>query len=200
MRSKSHVIGTLSDMAARRAFTVDEWHRMGEAGLFGEGARMELLDGEVIEMSPIGSPHAGTVNRLTQILIRAVGERAVVSVQNPVVLDEWSEPQPDLAVLAPREDFYQRSHARPSEILLLIEVSDSTLAYDRGRKASYYAGARVPETWVVDLANEQVLVMRSPASTGYRDVRTLRRGAKLGIEALDGIRVSVNDFLVVSAS
>ena len=93
-------------MAVRHAFTVDEWHRMGDAGLFGEGARVELLDGEVIEMAPIGSAHAGCVNRLSRLLVGLLGERAVMAPQNPIVLNERSEPQPDIAVLAPREDMY----------------------------------------------------------------------------------------------
>src|SRR5271154_3026121 len=100
-------------MAVRHAFTIDEWHHMGETGLFGEDARMELLDGEVIEMSPIGSPHGGGGNYLTRALIATAGDRAVIAVQNPVVLDDRSEPQPDLAVLAPRADGYRQSHPTP---------------------------------------------------------------------------------------
>ena len=114
-------------MVVRHAFTVDEWHRMGEAGLFGEDARVELLDGEVMELSPIGSRHGGTVNRLTRMLVNAAGVRAVVAIQNPVILDARSEPQPDVAVLAPRADDYIERHAGPDEILLLIEVADSSL-------------------------------------------------------------------------
>src|SRR5580700_10549035 len=116
---------------------------MGETGLFGEDARLELLDGEVIEMSPIGSPHGGCVKYLTRALIDAVGARAVIGVQDPVFLDDRSEPQPDLAVLAPRADGYRQSHPTPAEILLLIEVSDTTLPYDRDRKAPYYGRAGV---------------------------------------------------------
>ena len=180
-------------MAIRHAFTVDEWHRMGEAGLFGEDARMELLDGEVIEMPPIGSPHAGCVNVLNRLLMTGLGHRAVLAVQNPVLLDNRSEPQPDIAVLAPRADMYSKSHATPEEILLLIEVADTTLAFDRGRKASYYAGVGVGETWVVDLAGQQVLVMRQPASGGYRHIRNLPQGATLDIEAFEDVRLAVDD-------
>jgi Uma2 family endonuclease len=182
-------------MAVRHAFTVDEWHRMGDAGLFGEDARVELLDGEVIEMAPIGSPHGGCVNRLTRLLVTFLGKRAVVSPQNPVVLDEISEPQPDIAVLAPRDDMYSRSHATPREILLLIEVADSSLSFDRGRKASYYAASGVAETWVVDLDGEQVLVMRTPSPSGYQQIRELRRGDRLDMEALPGLSFTVDDVL-----
>jgi Uma2 family endonuclease len=135
-------------MAVRHAFTIDEWHRMGEAGLFGEDARLELLDGEVIEMSPIGSRHGGCVNRLNRLLVIRLGERAVVAPQNPVVLSEISEPQPDIAILAPRDDMYSSSHATPDDILLLVEVADGSLAFDKTRKAPYYAVNGVAETWV----------------------------------------------------
>jgi Uma2 family endonuclease len=117
-------------MIARPAFTTDEWHRMADAGPFGEHVRVELLDGEIIDMPPIGSRHAGTVNGLTRLPVAAVDERAGVAVQNPVFLDKHSEPQPDLAVLAPRSDDDTVSHAEPAEIMLLVEVADSSRAYD----------------------------------------------------------------------
>ena len=182
-------------MVVRHAFTVDEWHRMGETGLFGEDARLELLDGEVIEMSPIGSPHGGCVNFLTRALVEMAGDRAVIAVQNPVVLDNRSEPQPDLAVLAPRSDGYRQSHPTPAEILLLVEVSDTTLVYDRDRKAPYYARAGVRECWIVDLAGDQILVMRSPGPAGYGDVRALHRGERLHIEAMAGVELEAADIL-----
>ena len=182
-------------MAVRHAFTVDEWHRMGETGLFGEDARMELLDGEVIEMSPIGSPHGGCVKFLNRALIAAVGDRAVIAVQDPVVLDDRSEPQPDLAVLVPRADGYRRSHPTPQEILLLIEVSDTTLAYDRDRKAIYYANTGVRECWIVDLAGDQVLVLRAPGAAGYGDVCARHRGEQVDVEALAGVELAVADIL-----
>ena len=171
-------------MAVRHLFTVDEWHWMGDAGLFGEDARMELLDGEVIEMAPIGSPHAGGVNRLNQMLATEVGDRALIAVQNPVVLDDRSEPQPDIAVLHPRPDSYARSHPTPPEILLLVEVSDTNLGFDRDLKATAYARAAVREYWIVDLTSDQVVVMREPTPAGYQDIRSLGRGQELSIEAL----------------
>jgi Uma2 family endonuclease len=184
-------------MAVRHAFTVDEWHRMGDAGLFGEGARVELLDGEVMEMSPIGSRHSGVVNALTELLVYAVQRTATIAVQNPVVLDQRSEPQPDVAVLARRPDYYGDTHPGPGEVLVLIEVSDSSLEYDRDWKAPFYARAGVRECWVVDLASEVVIVMRSPASDGYRDVRVMGRGTVLDIEALDGVAIAVDELFGV---
>jgi Uma2 family endonuclease len=182
----------MAEMIARHAFTTDEWHRMGDAGLFDEDARVELLDGEIIDMAPIGSRHAGTVNRLTRLLIGAVGERAVVAVQNPVFLDKHSEPQPDLAVLAPRPDDYTVSHAEPGEIMLLVEVADSSLAYDRDRKAAYYAGVGVPQCWIIDLTTETVLDFRSPRPAGYEVVDRLVPRDALTIGALAGVSVAVS--------
>jgi Uma2 family endonuclease len=182
-------------MAVRHAFTVQEWHHMGKTGLFGEDARMELLDGEVIEMAPIGSRHAGCVKYLARALIVAAGDRAVVAIQDPVVLDNRSEPQPDLAVLAPRSDGYRESHPTPPEIILLIEVSDTTLAFDRDVKAASYGRAGVPECWIVDLAGDQVLVLRSPGPGGYGDVRVLHRGETAGVATLSDIVLPVSDVL-----
>jgi Uma2 family endonuclease len=180
-------------MIARHAFTTDEWHRMGELGLFDEHARVELLDGDIIDKTPIGSRHAGTVNRLNRLLVTAVGDRGVVAPQNPVFLDKHSEPQPDLAVLAPRADDYTLAHAEPSEILLLIEVSDSSLAYDRDRKAPYYARVGIRECWIVDLTHEEVLVLRSPAPTGYQAIEPRRAGERLTVEALSDVFIDVAD-------
>jgi Uma2 family endonuclease len=181
----------MASMIARHAFTTDEWHRMGELGLFDEDARVELLDGEIIDMAPIGSRHAGTVNRLTRLLVGAVGSRAVVAIQNPVLLDKRSEPQPDVAVLAPRSDDYTLAHAEPAEILLLVEVADSTLGYDRDRKAPYYARAAVAECWVVDLTTDTVLVFRSPSPAGYQDVWRASPGDVISMTALSGVSVAV---------
>ena len=119
----------------RRPITVTEYHRMGEVGILGDRDRVELIEGELVAMSPIGSYHHGTVNKLTHALVQAVGERAVVSVQGPVRLDEFSEPEPDFALLKPRPDFYQDAHAGPADVLMLIEVADTSLNYDRAVSA-----------------------------------------------------------------
>ena len=166
---------------------------MGELGLFDEDARVELLDGDIIDMTPIGSRHAGTVNRLNRLLVTAVGARAVVAPQNPVSLDKRSEPQPDVALLAPRADDYSLAHAEPAEVLLLVEVSDSSLTYDRDRKAPYYARAGIPECWIVDLNASEVLVLRSPAPAGYQDIGRCRPGDRLTVDALDGVAIDVTE-------
>jgi Uma2 family endonuclease len=182
-------------MAVRHAFTVDEWHRMSDVGLFGEDARMELLDGEVIEMAPIGSRHGGCVTYLARSLITAAGTGAVVAIQNPIRLDERSEPQPDLSVLTPRPDGYRQSHPTPSEVLLVIEVSETTLAYDRDRKARHYAASGIRECWIVDIEGKQLLVMRQPTRGGYLEVRSLGRGDQVEVEAYPEISLAVGDIL-----
>jgi Uma2 family endonuclease len=175
--------------------TVEEWRSRRAAAPLTGPARLELLDGEAVDVPPGSTRHADCVEGVAKLLVSAVGDRAVVSVQSPVELDRRSEPRPDVAVLQPRPDWYAGAPATAREIMMLIEVSDTTLIYDRGRKASYYAGVGVPECWVVDLAGGQVLVMRTPASAGYRDVRTLRRGAVINAAALGGVELSIDDVL-----
>jgi Uma2 family endonuclease len=174
---------------------VDEWRQM--TPLDHGAMRRELLDGEPVVMPSVTAAHSACLNRLNQMLVSAIGDRATVSVQNPVSLDERSEPRPDIALLRPRNGGADDGHPRSDEILLLIEVADSAsaLTYDRGRKASYYAHSGISECWVVDLAAAQVLVHRSPASGGYRDIRNLRSSSSLTIEMLDGIELSVADVI-----
>lgn len=151
-----------------RRFTVEEFRRMAEAGVFDPEARVELLDGEVIEMSPIGSRHAGCVNRLTYYFIARLGLRAVVSPQNPIQIGDFSQPQPDVVVLRPRPDFYGDQHALPPDVLLAVEVADTSLRYDLLRKAPLYIAGGLPEVWVVDMADCVVHVFRSGGHTEHR--------------------------------
>lgn len=174
-----------------RRFTVDEYHRMAEAGILGEDDRVELLDGRIVEMSPIGSRHAGCVNRLAGLLYRRLGHPVVVAVQNPVILDSWWEPQPDVAVLRPRPDAYGAAHPRPDDVLLLVEVGDSTVAHDREEKIPAYATAGVAEVWLVDLEADLIEVYRSPTPAGYQHVVTVRRGGTVA-----GLRVPTGEIEV----
>jgi Uma2 family endonuclease len=138
----------------RRRFTVYDYHRMGEAGILHEDDRVELIEGELVEMTAIGTRHFSCVNRLNRLLVMTVGDEAIVSVQNPVRLNEYNEPQPDLTMIRPRD--YRESLPIPADVLLLIEVSDTTLAYDRGVKLPLYARAGVREVWIVDLPGETI--------------------------------------------
>lgn len=151
----------------RHKLSVEDFHKLGEAGVLHEDSRVELIEGELIDMAPIGSPHAGTVNRLVSLFSGAVTSE-VVHVQNPITLDDYSEPQPDLAVLKPCADFYRAALPTASDVLLLIEVSDTTLAYDRGPKLDLYSRHGIEDVWIVNLADRQLEVFRNPSPEGYR--------------------------------
>lgn len=179
----------------RRRFTVEEYERMGQTGILGEDDRVELLDGEIIQMAPIGPTHAGAVNRLNRLLVRGVGDRAIVTVQNPVRLTLRSEPQPDLVVARPRSDDYMLGHPVPEDVLLLIEVAHSSLATDRAIKIPLYARAGIVEAWLVDLEARVIIVHREPQADRYRDVRTARLGDEITLSALPDVTIAVTDVL-----
>jgi Uma2 family endonuclease len=179
----------------RRRFTVDDYYRMAEVGILTEDDRVELLDGEIVQMSPIGSDHAGHVKRLTALFTSRLGARVVVSVQDPVRLSRHSEPQPDVALLQPRADFYARAHPRPDDVLLLIEVADTSVETDRRIKMPLYAMAGLREVWLVDLPAERVEVYREPAADGYRESRALARGEDITPQAFPDLPLSVDDLL-----
>ena len=147
----------------RYRFTVDQYHQMDKAGIFSPDCRVELIDGEIFEMSPINPWHSGVVNRLVHRFVRGLGDRAVVHVQNPTIVDRHSEPQPDLMLLKPREDFYGTAHPIPSDALLVVEVAETSLAHDRLRKLPLYAKRRVSEVWVVNRRADAIEVFREPS-------------------------------------
>lgn len=173
----------------RRALTVAEYHRMGEVGILHEDDRVELIEGELVAMTPIGSNHSGTINTLTRALVMAVGNRGVVAVQNPVQLDDLSEPQPDFSILRSRPDDYRRATPRPDEVLLIIEVADSSLAYDRAIKRALYARHGIPEFWMVNLQANSVEVCRKPAGEAYTDISTIERDGTLEPQLLPGAAI-----------
>jgi Uma2 family endonuclease len=179
----------------RYRFTVAEYERMGQAGIFSPEERVELVCGEIMGMSPIGTRHAACVGRLTRVLTLLLQHVALVWVQNPVRLDDYSEPQPDLVVLKPRPDFYKNSLPVPGEVLLVIEVSDTTLGYDRQVKMPLYAGAGVPEAWLVNLPAERIEVYSDPAGGKYRAARSYARRQKLQSHTLAPLRLSVSEVL-----
>jgi Uma2 family endonuclease len=160
---------------AHRRFTVDEYHRMAEAGILGEDDRVELLDGEIVQVSPIGARHAATVSRLEHLFHHLAGNRAIVRGQNPVRLDNYSEPEPDIALVAPRDDYYAADHPVPRDVLLIVEVADTSLRYDRHRKLPSYARAGIPEVWLVDLTLDRVERHREPRGDAYTDQQNLGR-------------------------
>ncbi len=161
------------DLLQRHRLTVAEYHRMAEVGIFSPSARVELIEGEVIDMPPIGSPHAGTVKFVGKRFADAVGDRALVSIQDPIFLDVHSEPEPDIALLRPRPDFYRSAHPTPADVFLIVEVADTSLAYDTQIKLPLYARYGIPEVWLADLSNRRFLVHRTPTPSGFQDVQTL---------------------------
>jgi Uma2 family endonuclease len=179
----------------RRRFTIEEYYLMAKAGILGEDDRVELIDGEIVEMPPIGIPHASHVDRLNRLFTLRLGESAIVRVQNPVRLSEHSEPQPDIALLRPRDDFYTSAHPGPQDVLLVIEIADTSIDYDRQVKAPLYARAGIPEYWLVDLTGQRIEVYRDPAAGEYRQVRLVRRSERLAPEALPLLELSSSDIL-----
>lgn len=176
-------------------FTVADYHRMAETGILRPDARVELLDGQVVEMSPIGSRHAGCVNRLTRLLTQALGDRATVAIQNPAVLDDFSEPQPDVAVMKFRSDGYAARHPSPDDVLLLIEVMVSSADFDRDVKTPLYARAGIREVWLVDLEAAAIEVYREPGPEGYAVVRRGARGDALTPATLPHLSFAASDIL-----
>lgn len=166
---------------------------MGHVGILHEDDRVELLDGEIVQMTPIGPTHAGVINRLNHLLAQALGGRGIVTVQNPVRLELRSEPQPDIVVARPRSDFYMLGHPTPDDILLLIEVADSSLVTDRAVKLPLYARAGIVEVWLVDLQDRTIVVHRRPQDGRYHDVCTARADDVVDLSALSGITVAVDD-------
>lgn len=176
---------------ARRPLTVAEYHRMGEVGILAERDRVELIEGELVAMSPIGSRHAGTVNALTRLIVTAVGARAVVSVQNPIRLDDRTEPEPDIAVLKPRSDDYRQATPCPEDVLLVVEVADNSLDYDRSVKLPLFARHGIPELWIVNIVAAEVEVCRTPVGDRYTSVSRLGRDGVLTLESLPGAAIPV---------
>jgi Uma2 family endonuclease len=179
----------------RRRFTVAQYHHMAETGLLSEDDRVELIDGEVVELTPIGRRHAAAVVRLTRACYESIGRRAVISPQNPVELDQHGEPQPDLLLLRPRADDYAAAQPTASDVLLLVEVADSSLEYDRQVKLPLYARANIPEVWVEDLVHDVVEVHRDPGPEGYRSVRLVRRGETIQPLAFPDVDIPVDAIL-----
>jgi Uma2 family endonuclease len=160
-------------------FTVSDYHRMAEVGILGEDDRVELIEGEIVDMTPLGRRHQARVDQLAELLIHGLGEQAIVRVQGSVRLGERSEPQPDLVLLRRRADFYADADAESQDVLLVIEVADTSLAHDRDVKVPLYNRAAITEVWLVDLNGENVTVYREPGPRGYGDVFTARAQERL---------------------
>jgi Uma2 family endonuclease len=179
-----------NELRPRHRWTVADYHKMAKTGVLTEDSRVELIEGEVIEMAPIGSEHAGKIMRLTHLLTARLGEQALLSTQNPIRLDEHSEPQPDIALVRQRDDFYETAHPGPADVLLLIEVADRSVAYDRQVKIPLYARHGIPEVWLVDLQQHCLEIYRHPGPEGYGQVAEHRTG-QIAPEKLPEITINL---------
>ncbi len=173
----------------RHRLTRDEYYRLGEAGILGEDDRVELLDGQLVDMPPIGPRHALAVNALNKLLVITVGDRAGVTVQNPIVLDDRTEPQPDIALVRQPWRGYPDKHPQPEDVFLLIEVVDTSLETDRGAKLELYARAGIREFWIVDLTTNGVFVHRQPRGDKYDAVMRVEPPGVLEVEALPEVAI-----------
>jgi len=182
-------------LLTRHRLTVDDYYRMGEAGIFAPSARVELIEGEVIDMAPIGSRHAAAVARLNRASTAAVGTAAIVSVQNPLRLNDRSEPEPDLMLLKPRADFYANAHPTAADVLLLIEVADTSARYDREIKLPLYARHGVPEVWIVDLDARLVRFFRAPVGEAYTDVSAMANPGAMSVGSFPGVDIDLSQVL-----
>jgi Uma2 family endonuclease len=180
---------------ARRLFTVDEYHRMAESGILDEDDRVELIGGEIIRMSPTGSRHAASVSRLNRIFNKRLGNEAIVRVQDPILLSDLTEPEPDVALLRPREDFYSGGHPRPEDVLLVVEVAETSLSIDRNAKVPLYALSGIPDAWVVDLAGASITTYSRPEGGTYRETRSVGRDGYVSSESFPGLTVAVEEVL-----
>lgn len=173
-------------------FSVDEYEAMIRRGILSEDDRVELIRGEIIEKMPIGDEHSASVKKLNRILSGLVGDRAIVSVQDPIRLED-SEPEPDIALLRPRSDFYASGKPQASDVLLLIEVADTSLEFDRTVKRPLYAQAGIQELWIVNLADRSVEIYRQPKPTGeFQFVRILTPGQRADVQAIPGLAIDVD--------
>jgi Uma2 family endonuclease len=180
---------------ARHRLDVGAYYKMAEAGILMPSDRVELIGGEIFDMTPIGSARARKTNRLNRLFARAAADGlALVSVQSPLRLDAYNEPEPDLMLLRPREDDYQDRHPGVGDVLLLVELSESSLAYDRGTKLALFAKFGVPEVWIVDLLGVAIEVYREPAGDAYAPKERLTPGSLEPVLAR-GITIDVGALL-----
>ena len=179
----------------KHRFTVKEYYRMAETGVLPRDARVELLNGEIVDMSPIGPSHAGMVNRLNRMFAKHARDRWMVSMQNPLRLDDQSEPEPDFMLLKPSADDYSGRHPQPEDVFLLVEVADASLEYDREEKLPAYGRAGISEVWIVNLRDRAIEVFREPHYAGYAAKTTLRQGDRATLTAFPDVALDIAELL-----
>ena len=179
----------------RYRFSRADYHQMAKVGIIEPGARVELIDGDIVEMSPIGRRHKASVDRVNDVFAPRLHGAAIVRVQSSIVLGEYGEPEPDVVLLRFRADFYAESDETPEDVLLIVEVADSSETYDRRTKGPLYARFGIPDYWIVDLNRDLVTVYRDPTPDGYATSRVLRRGESISPLAFPELTVAVDDIL-----
>ena len=194
-RSAQPDMPTLPAWVARYKFDVHQYHAMSKAGVLKEDDRVELIDGEIVAMSSIGPEHIGAVNSSAEFWILALAGGATVQIQGSVRLDEWNEPQPDVAILKRRDDFYRSGLAGPDDVLLLIEVSDTTLRYDRRIKLALYARFGIPEVWIANIRARAIEAYTNPVNGEYTSLQTFRRGQTITPTAFPDVALPVSDII-----
>ena len=180
---------------SKRLFDVRDYYRMAEAGILQEGDKVELIEGEVLAMSPIGSPHSAAIDRAARALMKLSGDAAIVRIQGPVRLDDYNEPQPDIALLRPKKDFYAAGHPSPPDILLIVEIAQSSLQFDQTIKLRLYGRAGVPEYWVSDIQHDRLFAYSDFEADSYRTIRELHRGDFIAPKLLPERQIPVDSLL-----
>lgn len=188
-------MSALTAALPHRKFTIEEYHNFIETGFFKPEERIELWEGEFVEMSPIGKRHASCVNYLIELLRDFLGKNVIISPQNPIVLNDFSEPQPDITLLRRREDFYRAENATAKDVLIVMEIADTTLKYDRETKFPRYAASGIQEAWLIDLENDRVEIHGEPSEFGYSLVKILYRGQTAESIVLPEIKITINEIL-----
>jgi Uma2 family endonuclease len=187
---------TMSAVFPQKHLTdLNEWRRLGEAGIFAPESHVQLIEGEILHMSPIGSNHAGHTRRLNKLFTLLTADKALVSIQNPIQLGDLSEPEPDLVLLRPENNFYSSHHPKAEDVLLLIEVSDSTLNFDLNRKMRLYAAYNIPEYWVVNLLDNCLEIFRQPQDGDYLQTLQLKAGDRLNLVSFPDLQIEVSAVL-----
>ena len=174
---------------------IDEWRKLGEANIFPPVSRLELINGEILEMSPIGFNHSGHLNRINKLFAKLIPDTVIPSIQNPLQLGDLSEPEPDFMLLKPNADFYSSRHPNADDVLLLIEVADSSLAFDQNQKLRLYALHGIPEYWLLNLNDLSLEVYRKPNGEVYAEKTTLRAADIITLSQLDEISIRIADIL-----
>jgi Uma2 family endonuclease len=187
---------TLATATVRKHLTdIYEWQKLGEANIFPPGSHIELIEGEILEMAPIGFNHSGHLNRINKLFSRLIPDDVVISVQNPLQLGDLSEPEPDFMLLKPHNDFYSSRHPTADDVLLLIEVADSSLSFDQNQKLRLYARFNIPEYWLMNLNDACVEVYRQPHGECYGEKTTLRVGDTVTLSQLNQVTINIADIL-----